>query len=136
MRRLLTSGTLLAYGLLSGAAQASVIAIVDSGVDYRHEKLTDNMWNNPKDSSFDRIDNDRNGFVDDVYGWNFIESSGEIIDLKYSNLYNKSIQDFFTNQDAALNGTATPEQLASLKAASQDQALLKSLPPCFTVPVA
>lgn len=127
MRRLLSSSALLAYGLMAPLAHASVIAIVDSGVDYKHEKLADFMWINPSDTSFDRIDNEKNGFVDDVYGWNFIENSGQIIDYKYGNLYNKKVEDFFAIQDAALNGSATPEQIAWLKTASQDSELIKQL---------
>lgn len=127
MLRLLSSSALLAYGLLGARAEASVIAIVDSGVDYKHEKLAEFMWQNPSDSSFDRIDNEKNGFVDDVYGWNFIENSGQVIDYKYGNLYNKKVEEFFEVQDAALNGTATPEQIAWLKTAAQDSELLKQL---------
>lgn len=47
------------------------VAIIDSGVDVEHEDLKANLWQNPKDRP-DGRDDDLNGYVDDVYGWNFI----------------------------------------------------------------
>jgi hypothetical protein len=52
-----------------------VIAIIDTGVDYRHEDLRVNMWRNPGEVPGDRVDNDHNGFVDDVVGGDFTAST-------------------------------------------------------------
>ncbi|MEM6877227.1 MAG: S8 family serine peptidase [Bacteroidota bacterium] len=49
-----------------------VIAILDSGFDTNHEDLRDNLWQNPAEIVNDGIDNDNNGYVDDVIGWNFV----------------------------------------------------------------
>ncbi len=49
-----------------------VVAVIDGGVDYNHEDLKDIMWHNPGEIEGDGIDNDKNGYVDDIYGWNFI----------------------------------------------------------------
>jgi subtilisin family serine protease len=48
-----------------------VVAVIDTGVDIRHPDLVANIWRNPGEIPGDGIDNDRNGFVDDVHGWNF-----------------------------------------------------------------
>ncbi|MEE9225996.1 MAG: S8 family serine peptidase [Bacteroidota bacterium] len=48
-----------------------VIAIVDSGTDWNHPDLSDNIWRNPDETPDDGIDNDMNGYVDDVVGWDF-----------------------------------------------------------------
>ena len=48
-----------------------VIAIVDSGTDWNHPDLSDNIWRNPGEKPDDGIDNDMNGYVDDVVGWDF-----------------------------------------------------------------
>lgn len=48
------------------------IGIVDSGVDIEHEDLSDQLWVNTGEIPKDGIDNDQNGFVDDVHGWDFV----------------------------------------------------------------
>ena len=49
-----------------------VVAVIDSGVDTLHEDLKEVLWKNPKEIPGNGIDDDGNGYVDDVYGWNFI----------------------------------------------------------------
>jgi subtilisin family serine protease len=49
-----------------------LIAIVDSGIDVLHEDLSDNIWENPNEIADNGIDDDNNGFIDDVRGWDFI----------------------------------------------------------------
>lgn len=51
--------------------QGVTVAVIDSGVDINHPDLNDNIWRNPGEIAGDNIDNDRNGYVDDLYGWNF-----------------------------------------------------------------
>ena len=48
------------------------VAILDSGVDLAHPDLKDRLWTNRNEIPGDSIDNDRNGYVDDVYGWDFV----------------------------------------------------------------
>ena len=52
--------------------QTVVVAIIDSGVDIEHEDLKDVIWVNEDEIPGNGIDDDRNGYVDDVNGWNFI----------------------------------------------------------------
>lgn len=52
-----------------------VIAIVDTGVDYRHEDLVGKIWRNYGEIPHDGIDNDHNGYIDDVQGWDFVSVS-------------------------------------------------------------
>lgn len=48
-----------------------VIAVVDTGVEWYHEDLADNIWSNPGEIAGNGIDDDGNGFIDDVRGWDF-----------------------------------------------------------------
>lgn len=49
-----------------------LVAIIDSGVDRFHEDLSDIIWVNKDETPLNGIDDDNNGYVDDIYGWNFI----------------------------------------------------------------
>lgn len=49
-----------------------VVAVIDSGVDPNHEDLKDVMWKNPGEIAGNGKDDDNNGYVDDMHGWNFI----------------------------------------------------------------
>jgi subtilisin family serine protease len=57
-----------------------VVAVIDSGVDYNHPDLKANMWKNPGETPGDNIDNDKNGFVDDVYGYDFENNDANPMD--------------------------------------------------------
>jgi subtilisin family serine protease len=59
---------------MSSAAVASItVAVVDSGTDFDHDLLKDKVWTNPGEIPGNMIDDDHNGKVDDVHGWNFAE---------------------------------------------------------------
>lgn len=49
-----------------------IVAVIDSGVDTLHEDLNPVLWRNAKEIPGNGIDDDKNGYVDDVYGWNFL----------------------------------------------------------------
>lgn len=57
---------------------AVVVAIIDVGVDITHPDLRDVIWTNPGEVAGDQIDNDRNGFIDDVQGWNFVNNTADV----------------------------------------------------------
>ena len=59
--------------LLDGKTPKSVvIAVIDSGVDIEHEDLEGSIWVNKDEIPDNGIDDDLNGYVDDINGWNFI----------------------------------------------------------------
>jgi subtilisin family serine protease len=59
--------------LLKGRpSRTIVVAVIDSGVDIYHEDLKDVIWINEKEVPGNGVDDDRNGYIDDVHGWNFI----------------------------------------------------------------
>ena len=57
-----------------------VVAVFDSGIDYTHPDLAANMWHNPGEIPGNRIDDDKNGYVDDVHGANIVTGSGDPMD--------------------------------------------------------
>ncbi len=65
-----------AYSSLGSRSSTPVIvAVIDSGVDIEHEDLSENVWVNTDEIPGNGIDDDKNGYVDDVHGWNFIGSA-------------------------------------------------------------
>jgi subtilisin family serine protease len=69
-----------------------VVAIIDSGIDLAHEDLQDLLWKNPGEIAGDGLDNDQNGYVDDVHGYNFLgESSHE--QMEFVRILSKKIGD-------------------------------------------
>lgn len=60
---------------------SSVVAVLDSGMDIYHKDLTDNVWINNREIKDNNIDDDNNGYVDDIYGWNFISNNNNVLDI-------------------------------------------------------
>lgn len=64
--------------------QNIIVAVIDGGTDILHEDLKDVLWTNPKEIPGNGIDDDGNGYIDDIHGWNFLGSKNGT--LAYDNL--------------------------------------------------
>ena len=65
-------GLYRAYALLKGRPwRTTVVAVIDNGFDVAHQDLKDVIWTNTREIAGNGIDDDHNGYVDDVHGWNF-----------------------------------------------------------------
>lgn len=74
---------------ISKGSRDIIVAVIDTGADIRHEDLDVNIWTNPGETGLDAkgrdkatngIDDDGNGFVDDVHGWNFVSNNNSLTD--------------------------------------------------------
>ena len=60
-----------------------IVAVIDTGVDYNHPDLRDNIWTNPDEIAGNGIDDDGNGFIDDLHGYDFCNDNGDPMDDHY-----------------------------------------------------
>ncbi|OGL73300.1 hypothetical protein A3E39_01135 [Candidatus Uhrbacteria bacterium RIFCSPHIGHO2_12_FULL_60_25] len=70
-------GAEAAWEKTTGSDQV-VVAVIDTGVAIDHEDLRENIWTNTREIPGNSVDDDRNGFADDVHGWNFLTKTGDV----------------------------------------------------------
>jgi subtilisin family serine protease len=86
-----------AYEFLKGKKGKTVIVgVIDSGIDIEHEDLKNVLWTNKKEVANNGKDDDKNGFIDDIHGWNFLGDSDKE-NLEYERIVkDKSLTDATT----------------------------------------
>jgi len=97
-----------AYKILKKRKSETVIvAVIDSGVDIEHEDLQGKIWTNSKEIAGNGIDDDKNGYVDDIHGWNYLgNTSGENIDganLEKTRIYRNLDKKFAGKEDGSIS---------------------------------
>lgn len=61
-------------------SNAQIAVVIDTGIDYTHPDLLDNLWQNPSEVAGNGVDDDNNGYIDDIYGMNAITNTGDPLD--------------------------------------------------------
>ncbi len=83
-----------------------VIAIIDTGIDYTHEDLEENIWVNPNEIANNDIDDDQNGFIDDVHGWDFINNDSDPFDDHFHGTHCAGIAGAVSDNTKGIAGVA------------------------------
>ncbi|MCT4614676.1 MAG: S8 family peptidase [Marinifilaceae bacterium] len=82
------------------ATKEIIVAVIDSGVDIEHEDLVGKIWQNQDEIADNGIDDDNNGYIDDINGWNFLgNTKGEILEfenLEYVRIFKSLSQKYDT----------------------------------------
>ncbi|MFZ9520700.1 MAG: S8 family serine peptidase [Silvanigrellaceae bacterium] len=125
--RVLPLAIALVVGSLQWGAQAANIGIVDSGLDIKHPSLAQRTWTNPGEIPANNLDDEQDGYIDDLHGWNFVENNGLLLDPKYLNTFPPETSRFFEIQKKLLEGTATDDDKSWLKDNLQNNEFRKKL---------
>ena len=67
-----------AWNIYDGGSRDVVVAMIDTGIDYNHEDLQGILWTNTNEIAGNNKDDDDNGYIDDIYSWNFYNNSNKI----------------------------------------------------------
>ncbi|MBU1178548.1 S8 family serine peptidase [Patescibacteria group bacterium] len=92
-----------------------VVAVIDTGVDYNHEDLADNIWANTDEVASNGIDDDGNGYVDDVYGYDFYNGDADPIDDHGHGTHCSGTIAAVTNNNKGVAGTSWNSQIMGVK---------------------
>lgn len=112
-----------AWSLTKGSRQI-IVAVIDTGLDIKHEDLKNNLWMNPGETGLDSkgrdkatngIDDDGNGFVDDIYGWNFVKNNNKLDDNHGHGTHITGIIAAEANNNKGIVGIAPEVSVMTLK---------------------
>merc|ERR1712142_294543 len=87
-----------------------IVAVIDTGIDYTHPDIKDAMWVNPGEIANNGVDDDNNGFVDDIYGANFISNNGNPMDINGHGTHCAGVIASPTGNNAGIAGIAGVSQ--------------------------
>lgn len=95
--------------IMAQAAGAATVAVIDSGLDVKHQKLTQHVWVNERETPENSQDEDENGFPDDLNGWNFAENNNILLDPRFAGGFSEDCYEFFRKQGRLSAGIGTDE---------------------------
>jgi subtilisin family serine protease len=96
-------------------AEDLVVAVIDSGIDLDHPDLVSNIWRNTAEIPNNGLDDDRNGFIDDVSGYDFVDDDGDPNDLMFHGTHCAAIVAASLNNNRGVCGIAPKVKLLPLR---------------------
>jgi len=99
-------------------ASSVLVAVIDTGIDVDHLDLTNNIWRNPGEIPGNGIDDDGNGFIDDVYGWDFANDDNTVFDSQSADRHGTHVAGTIGaegNNGRGVAGVAWKAQIMSCK---------------------
>jgi len=103
-----------AWDIFTGSSEV-VIAVLDTGVDYNHPDLRNNMWVNPGELAGNALDDDGNGFVNDIHGWDFADGDSNPMDIDGHGTHVAGTIAAATNNAVGMAGIAWNAKIMALK---------------------
>jgi hypothetical protein len=97
---------------------ATLVAVIDSGIDYRHPDLAANIWRNPGEIPGNGIDDDGNGYIDDVHGYDFVNNDADPLDDNRHGTHVAGIIGAAGDNGLGIAGVAWQSRLMALKVLS------------------
>ena len=92
-----------------------IVAVIDTGIDTLHPDLKKNIWKNPREIPKNGKDDDNNGYVDDVHGWNFVLNNNNVYDHHGHGTHIAGIIGAVGGNGIGLSGVAPKVSLMALK---------------------
>jgi len=92
-----------------------IIAIIDSGIDPNHPDLKNNLWTNPGEIANNGIDDDGNGYVDDIHGWNFVDNNNDLSDSNDHGTHAAGVIAARGNNSTGITGVCWSAKIMPLK---------------------
>ncbi len=103
-----------AWPVSTGKA-GTLLAVVDTGIDRTHQDLAVNIWKNPGEICGNFLDDDADGYVDNCYGINVIDGSGDIVDEEGHGTFVSSVAAAAGNNGVGMAGVTWQASLMSIK---------------------